>query len=102
MGMRADDEAGAAVAEEADALLLAGRLAMEIDDDRVGSNAEGRGAELAAQRGKGIVERGHEDAAERIDDERRLAVLALDQRSAAAGRAARIIRGPHQAVRALD
>ena len=36
MGMGADDEAGAAVAEEADALLFAGRLAMEVDHDGVG------------------------------------------------------------------
>ena len=39
MGVGADDEAGAAVAEEADALLLAARLAMEIDDDRIRCNA---------------------------------------------------------------
>ncbi|MHC2275865.1 hypothetical protein ACVME8_002476 [Bradyrhizobium diazoefficiens] len=102
MGVGADDEAGAAVAEEADALLLAARLAMEIDDDRIRCNAERTGAELALQRRKGIVERGHEDAAQSIDDERMLAVLGLDQRRAAAGRAARIVRGPHQAVGALD
>src|SRR3954468_9390469 len=102
MGVGADDEAGAAVAEEADALLLAGRLAMEVDDDGVRGNAERASAELALQRCEGIVERGHEDAAQSVDDERVLAVLGLDQRGAAAGRTAWIIRGPHQTIRALD
>ena len=36
MGVGADDETGAAVAEKADALLLAGSLAMEIDHDGIG------------------------------------------------------------------
>src|SRR6478609_2378227 len=102
MGVRADDEAGAAVAEEADALLLAARLAMEVDDDGIGGNAERAGPEFALQRGEGIVERGHEDAAERIDDESMPAVLGLDQGGTAAGRAARIVRGTHQALGALD
>src|SRR2546430_12870444 len=96
MGVGADDEAGAAVAEEADALLLAGRLAMEIDDDGVRGNAERAGAELALEGCEGVVERGHEDAAERVDDERVPAVLGLDQRGAAAGRTSRIVRRPHQ------
>src|SRR5947209_20353705 len=102
MGVGADDEAGAAVAEEADALLLAARLAMEIDDDGIGGNPARTGAELALQRSKRIVERRHEDSAERIDDEGMLAVLGLDQCGTAAGRAARIVGWPHQALGALD
>ena len=39
MGVRADHEAGAAVAEMAHRLLLAGRLAMHVDDDGVGAAA---------------------------------------------------------------
>src|SRR6478735_1716830 len=96
MRVGADDEAGAAVAEEADALLLAARLAMDVDDDGIGRNAERTGAELALERSKGIVERGHEDAPQRIDDERMFAVLGLDQSGAATGRAAWIVRRPHQ------
>ena len=42
MGVGADDEAGAAVAEVADALLFAGRLAVEVDDDGVGRLASGQ------------------------------------------------------------
>src|SRR4051794_29123293 len=102
MRVRADDEAGAAVTEEADTLLLAARFAMEVDDDGVSRNAERTGAELALERREGIVERRHEDAAERVDDQRMLAVLGLDQRGAAAGRAARIVRRPHKSLRALD
>ena len=37
MGMGADHEAGAAVGEIAHRLLLAGRLAMHVDDDGVGA-----------------------------------------------------------------
>ena len=75
MGMRADDEAGAAVAEKSRRLLLARRLGMEIDDDRVGAAAERAGFELAVDRRERIVERLHEDAAERIHDENARAVL---------------------------
>jgi hypothetical protein len=38
MGVGADHEAGAAVAEKAHRLLLAGRLAMHVDDDGVGAS----------------------------------------------------------------
>ena len=47
MGVGADHEAGAAVAEKSDALLLAGRLAVEIDHDGIGGLAQRAGLELA-------------------------------------------------------
>ena len=76
MRVRADHEAGAAVAEITHRLLFAGRLAMHVDDDGVGVRAERTGGEFALDRGERIVERVHEDAAHGVDDERALAVLA--------------------------
>ena len=102
MGVGADDEAGAAVAEMAHGLLLAGRLAMHVDDDGVGAVAQRTGGELAVDRGEGIVERVHEDAAHGVDHQRALAVLGVDQRGAAAGRAGGIVGRADQARRALD
>jgi hypothetical protein len=49
-----------------------------------------------------IVERVHEDAAHGVDDERALAVLGVDERRAAPGRAFRIIHRADQPRRALD
>ena len=78
VGVRADDEARAAVDEMAHRLFLARRFAMHVDDDRVCALAERTGGELALDRGERIVERVHEDAAHHVDDEHALAVLALD------------------------
>ena len=102
MGMGADHEAGAAVAEEADALFLAGCLAVEIDHDRIRRRAQGTGLEFAVKRREGIVERRHEDAADGVDDQRALAAFGVDQRRAAARRADRKIRRPNEPRRALD
>ena len=102
MGMRADHERGAAIGEIAHRLLLAGRLAMDVDDDGVGVLAERAGGQLALDRREGIVERIHEDAAHGVDDQRALAVLGVDQRGAAARRAGRIIERANQPRRALD
>ena len=102
MGVGADHEAGAAVAEKAHALLLAGRLAVEIDHDGVGRLAQRTGVEFAVDRVEGIVERLHEDAAHGVDDQRALAVLGVDQGRAAARRMARKIQRTDQARRALD
>ena len=60
MGMGADDEAGAAVAEKSHRLLFAGRLAMEIDDDGVGAFGQRAAVELAIDRGERVVERVHD------------------------------------------
>src|SRR5262245_20522088 len=102
MGVRADDEADAAVAEETHTLFLAGRLTVEVDHDGIGRLAQGTGLELAINSGKGIVARVHEHAAHRVDDERALAVLGVDQRGAAARIVAREIQRPDQTRRALD
>ena len=70
VGVGADHEARAAVGEVTHRLLLAGRLAMHVDDDGVGARAERAGGELALDRRKRIVERVHEDAAHRVDHQR--------------------------------
>ena len=62
----------------------------------------GQAVKLAVDGGERIVERLHEHAAHGIDDERAGAVLRLDQRRAAAGRAGGIVDRPDQARRALD
>ena len=62
---------------------------MEVDDHRVGLLAERAGGELAVDRGEGIVERIHEDAAHDVDDEDARAVPGEEDAGAAAGRAGR-------------
>ena len=78
MGVGADDEAGAAVAEKSHRLLFAGGLAVEIDDAGVGAATQRTGGELAIDRGKRILERVHEDAAHGVDDKHARAVLGVD------------------------
>ena len=74
--VRADDEAGAAVDEMAEAHLLRGRLGVEVDHHRVGLLAERAGGEYALGGLEGIVELGmHEDAAHDVGDEHARAVL---------------------------
>ncbi len=48
MGMRANDERGAAVDEMAEALLLGRGFRVEVEDDRVGLFAERAGGEIAS------------------------------------------------------
>ncbi len=100
--MRADHEARAAVTVMAHRLLLAGRLGMDVDDDGVGGIPERAGGKLALQRGEGVVERVHEQAAHDVDDEDAGAVARLDERRAAAGRAGGKIDRTQQLRRALN
>ena len=102
MRVGADHQAGATVAEKSHALLLAGRLAVEIHDDGVAGLAQRAGVELARHRGKRIVQRIHEHPTHRIDDQRALAVLGIDQRRAAPRRVPRKIQRPDQPRRAFD
>ena len=60
--MRADDQAGAAVAEMTHRHLLAGRFRMNIDYDGIGAFAQRTGRKLRFGRGKRIVQSIHEDA----------------------------------------
>ena len=98
MGMGADHEADAAVAEIAHRLLLARRLGVQVDEDGVGARAQRTGSDFAIDGGERIVERIHEDAAHGVDHQDPRAVLGLDQRRAAARRAGGIVDRPHQAA----
>ena len=77
MRVRADNEAGATIAEKAHRLFFAGRLAMHINDDGIRTRSQRAGGQFALDRGEGIVERVHENAAHGIDHQRALAVLAF-------------------------
>ena len=100
--MGADHDAGAAVAEMPHGLLLARRLGVHVDEDGVGALPQRTCRKLAVDRCERIVERVHEDAAHRIDDQHPRAVLGFAQSRAAAGRAGRIIHRSDEARRPLD
>ena len=102
MGVGADHEARAAVAEMAHRLLLARRLAMDVDHDRVGRALQRTGGQLALGRRERIVERIHEHAAHQVDHQHARAVLRLDHHHAAPRRAGRIVVRADQPRRALD
>ena len=102
VGVGADHEARAAIAEKAERLLLAGRLGMDVDDDGVGGLAQRARHQLAVGGGERIVERIHENAAHGIDHQHARAVLGLDHRRATARRAGGIIDRPDQFWRPLD
>ena len=91
MRVGADHQARAAVAEMAHRLLLARRLAMDVDHDRVDRGLERAGVKLALDRGKRIVELVHEHAAHRVDDEDADAALRRKQRRSSARRSGGII-----------
>ena len=71
---------------------------MEIDDDRVGLLAERAGGELAIDRGEGIVERVHEDAAHDVDDENPRPVPCEEYAGAAARGAGGIVGRAEEAL----
>ena len=56
MRMRADDEAGATVDEMAEALLLAGRFRVKIEDDRIRLLFKRAGRQNALRRAEGIIQ----------------------------------------------
>src|SRR3984885_2895442 len=102
MGMGADHETGATIAEKADALFFAGGLAVEIDHDGIRRGAQRTGFEFAVEDRERIVERRHENATDSVDNQRALAALGVDQRRATAWRPPRKIRRANQPWRALD
>ena len=101
VGVGADDERSAAVEEEAHGLDFGRRLGVKVDDHGIGLLAERAGGDGGFDGAEGIVDRVHEDAALRVDDEHAMAVAALDEIGAAAGRAGGEVDGAEQsAVRA--
>src|SRR6516165_12751874 len=86
MRVGADDKRGAAVAKKSHRLFLAGRLAVKVDDDG----------------GERIIQRIHENAPHRVDDQCARAIFGLDHRRAAARRARGIVDRADELRRALD
>lgn len=80
VGVGADHEAGAAVEEMPEGLLLAGGFGMHVDDDRVRDRPQGAGRQFPLGRGEGIVQRIHVDAAHHVQDEDAGALLGLHHR----------------------
>ncbi len=102
MRMRADDEARATVDEMAEALLLAGRLRVKIENDRVRLLLQRAGRQNALRRAEGIIELGmHEDAAHDVGNQHTRAIAGIEQAGALAGRALRVIGGTQELVVAL-
>src|SRR5262245_14818043 len=102
MSMRADHEASAAVRKIAHGLFFAGRFAVKIDDDRIGTGPERASRQLTLDGSKRIIERIHENAPHGIDHERALAILGVDHCGATARRPFRVIDWTDQARRPLD
>ena len=99
MGVRADNEAGAAVDEMGEAHLLRGRLGMEVEHHGIGLLAERTGLQRALPGLKRIVELGlHEDAAHDVRHEHAGAVSRHEDAGAAAGRSVWKIGGPQEAL----
>ncbi len=75
---------------------------MHVDEDDVGSFAQGTGGELRIHRGKRIVERIHESAAHRIDDENARARAGVEEANAAPRRTFGIIQRTENPVFIID
>ena len=75
---------------------------MDVDDDGVRAVAQGTGRKLPLDGRKRIIERIHEDAAERAHHEDAPTVPGIEHGGAAAGRSGGIIDRPDQARRPLD
>uniref|UniRef100_A0A0N4ZJH1 Phenol hydroxylase n=1 Tax=Parastrongyloides trichosuri TaxID=131310 RepID=A0A0N4ZJH1_PARTI len=104
VGVGADHQARAAVAEVAHAHLLAGRLGVHVDDDGVGDDAQRRSLKLALDGAERVVHRVHVDAAQHIDDQHPAAVRSDEDVGAAPRRVhqARIVGRTDQARLAHD
>ena len=83
-------------------LLLACRLGVDVDEDRVDDLAQRRCFERTVGDREGIVERVHVQPAHEVDDEDAGAAPGLDHGGAAAGRAGREVRRAHEPRLALD
>ncbi len=104
VGVAADHQRGAAVAEVAHGLLLRGRLGVHVHDHRVRALAQGAGGELALGRCEGAVEGVHEQPPHDQHHEHAPAVGRLVQIGAPPrrARAEGVVRGPEEPRLALD
>ena len=102
VGMRAGDAGDAAIEEVGEALFFAGGFGVEVDEDGVGALLEFAGCDLGVDGAEGAVEFGHEDAAERIDDEHVGAVAGFVEAGATSGRALGEVERADELRLALD
>ena len=104
MGVGANHQRGATIAEMAHGHLLGGRLAMHVDDDGVGGHAHRTGRQLLLDGAERAVHRVHVDAAQHIHDQHGLAGMGLEQIGPGAGRIhqARVVGRADQARLAHD
>ena len=100
--MRADHEGDAAVEEMPDGLLLAGRFGMDVEDGGVAAVAHRAGADFPLYGSERIIERVHEGAPHDVADEHAMAVGALVEPGAAAGRARRVVDRADHPLLPLD
>ena len=95
VGVAADHERSAAVGEVAERRLLAGRLGMDVDHDRVGRSAERMLREFGVERAERVAVGAHEQATDHLQHQHLAAV-----REAQLGAAA--TRRPGQHVQRTD
>ena len=95
MRMCADDEAGAPIDEMPKALLLAGRLGMKVEHDRVRLFLQRAGSQNGLGRLEGIIEFGmHEHATHDVGHKDARTVAGKIEAGAAPGRACGRVGGP--------
>ena len=102
VGMRADDQPGAAVDEMAERLLLAGRLGVKIDHEASQPRPSGQAASSCSMRAKGSSSASMKTRPIILTTEHFGAVRGVDQIGAAAGRPRREIGRADQPRLALD
>ena len=83
MRMRPHDETDPPIDESPERLFLAGRLCVEIDNDDIGTRAQGAGQQLLIHRAKRTIEFMHINPAHRVHDENLRSVASLIEPGAA-------------------
>ena len=104
MGVGADHQAGATVAEVAHGHLLAGHLGVHVHDDGIGRHAQRAGRQLLLHGAERVVHRIHVHAAQHVHHQNGAPALRFEQIGPRARRVhqARIVQRPDQARLAHD
>src|SRR5215831_3195042 len=97
VGVGSDNEACSSVAKVSGGVLLAGRLAMKVDDSRLDGATERVGIEFGCDAAERIFHRLHEQSPQRVDHESASSVFGFDQHGSHTGRAREIVDRPHKA-----
>jgi hypothetical protein len=93
VGVGSDNEN---VAKVSGGALLAGRLAMKVNDSRLDGATERFGIEFGGDAAERIFHRLHEQSPQRVDDESASSVLGFDQHGSRTGRAREIVDRPYE------